>query len=312
MATSGELEWFITFGTREPLLRPDEEIELAAQIAAGKRLQEELDAAPRDLTPRERQTIRRAQRARDRFFRANTRLLVSVANKYWSDRLKHMSISDLIQEGALGMHRAIDRFDHQRGYKFSTYAYWWIRQAIQRAIYCFEKEIRLPLGGVNALNTLRGWVPDFTEKHGRKPTLEEMAARCKCLPSTLEGYLQHTRAMVSLDDESQVVSEEESLYNFVACDGPRPEDYVEEQERRQSFAELFKHLLPEQREVMTLRYGLDGNEPLSQKDVGEVIGKSKSVVGVLENRTIKEIEDKAQNALRFFSRHGWEVERDCA
>ena len=309
MATTGELEWFLTFGTREPLLRPDEEIQLAAQIAAGKRLQEELDAAPRDLTPRERQTIRRAQRARDRFFRANTRLLVSVANKYWTDRLKHMSISDLIQEGAFGLSRAIERFDHQRGYKFSTYAYWWIRQSIQRAIQYTEKEIRLPIGGFNALNNLRRWVPEFVEKNNRRPTLEEMAAHCKCLPSTLEGYMQHTRAVVSLDAD-RGESEDGCLWDIAPCDGLSPEDYVEEQEWQHSFAELFKHLLPEQREVMTLRYGLDGGEPLTQKDVSAVIGKSRSVVGVIENRTIKEIEDKAHNALRFFSRHGWEV--DCA
>ena len=309
MATTGELEWFLSYGTREPLLRADEEITLAMQIAAGRQIQEEVEAAPRRLTPREQHTIRRAQRARDRFFRANTRLLVSVANKYWTDRLKHMSISDLIQEGAFGLSRAIERFDHQRGYKFSTYAYWWIRQSIQRAIQYTEKEIRLPIGGFNALNNLRRWVPEFVEKNNRRPTLEEMAAHCKCLPSTLEGYMQHTRAVVSLDAD-RGESEDGCLWDIAPCDGLSPEDYVEEQEWQHSFAELFKHLLPEQREVMTLRYGLDGGEPLTQKDVSAVIGKSRSVVGVIENRTIKEIEDKAHNALRFFSRHGWEV--DCA
>ena len=311
MATTGELEWFLSFGTREPLLRADEEITLAKQIAAGKRVQEALKAAPRDLTPKERYTLRRAKQARERFFKANTRLLVNIANKFWSDRLKHMSISDLIQEGAFGLNRAIDRYDHQLGYKFSTYAYWWIRQAIQRSIQYSEKEIRLPVGGVNALNKLRRWVPAFVEKHNRKPSLEEMAAHCKCLPSTLEGYLQHTRAIVSMDAE-RGESEDGCLWDIAAADGPGPEDYVEELERQHSFAELFKHLLPEQREVMTLRYGLDGGKPLTQEDVGEIIGKSRSVVGVIEKRSIEDIEKKAGNALRFFSRHGWEVERDCA
>jgi RNA polymerase sigma factor (sigma-70 family) len=311
MAISGELDWFLTFGTREPLLRPDEEITLAIQIAAGRAIQEELDVAPRVLTPRERYTVRRAKRARERFFKANTRLLVSLANKYWTDRLKHMSIGDLVQEGAFGLNTAIERFDHTRGYKFSTYAYWWIRQSITRAIQYNEKQIRLPIGGINALNNLRHWVPEFTREHNRRPTLEEMAARCKCLPATLEGYLQHTNAVVSLDEEIKT-AEDETLHNLAPSTAPGPEDYVEDLERQQSFTELFKHLLPVQREVMTLRYGLNGGESLSQREVGELIGKSKSVVGVLEKRSIKEIEDKAGQAIRFFSRHGWEVERDCA
>ena len=311
MATSGELEWFLSYGTREPLLTADEEITLATQIAAGRRIREEVAASPRDLTPKERHTIRKADQAREQFFLSNTRLLVNLARKHWSSRLKHMSISDLIQEGAFGLNRAIERFDHQRGYKFSTYAYWWIKQSMQRAIQYNEKEIRLPIGGINALNKLRGWVPSFVQKHNRNPSLEEMAAHCKCLPSTLEGYLQHTRTIVSLDAE-RGDSEDGNLWDIAPCDGIRPEDYVEDEERQQSFAALFKHLLPEQKAVMTLRYGLDGSEPLTRKDVSQAIGKSRSAVGTIEQRTIKEIEEKASNALRFFSRHGWEVERDCA
>ena len=301
-----ELEWFITNATREPLLDAAKEIKLSRLIKAMYEVQELASSKPYCISRAEHQTIRRGMVARDRFFRANTRLVVNIAKKY-QHKVKHMALSDLIQEGALGLSTAIEKFDHERGYKFSTYAYWWIRQAICRAIQMQEDIIRLPIGGQVALSKIRKWLPEFVSEHDRQPTIEEMAAYTGNSVWAIEGYIQHLNKEPRSLDAAGLNADPDSangLHELLACERETPEQYVTQQIFQHQLQELFKHLKPEQIEVFTLRYGLDGSEPKSYRSIADITGHDRNQIHYIEKTAIKSI--------KFFSRHGWKVNCEVA
>ena len=163
------MTWYLSSIGREPLLTPAEEIELGNQVQAMMRLVEE--SRP-EYTIQERKIIKIGRRSKERMMKANLRLVVSVAKKYQG---KGLELLDLIQEGSLGLERAVEKFDPTRGYKFSTYAFWWIRQSMTRAIACQSRTIRLPVHLSERLATVRKVSLELAHKLGAMPSRQEIA-----------------------------------------------------------------------------------------------------------------------------------------
>ena len=185
---------FLNDAGRIPLLTHEEEITLAREVQKWMEI--------RHLDPGDDAKLRRAQKrgrkAYERFFSANIRMVISIARRY-TTIARELTIDDLTMEGMIGLSRAIELFDPTRGYKFSTYAFNWIRQSISRSVSHFDRSIRLPVNGIERLSKLGKWLPVFKAEQGRSPTLEEMAEYAQCTVPTLEAYMQHTQRVISLD-----------------------------------------------------------------------------------------------------------------
>ncbi len=192
------LGWYLNRIGRTPLLTADEELILARAVQAKLETQAGLEM-DQPITIAQRSTIRRGEKAHRRMVEANLRLVVNLAKKYLKANLQRLELLDLIQEGSIGLSRAVEKFDPTRGYKFSTYAYWWIRQGITRSIHTFDRSIRLPVNGLDAISKMSHFIPDFKDEHGRFPSIDEMAERCGCTANSMHNYLQHVRGVSSLD-----------------------------------------------------------------------------------------------------------------
>lgn len=192
MSYQGE-DWLIRESHKFPLLTAAQEIQLARQVQAWLAIRDK-----DDLTKRERAIVRKGRRAYETFFLANIRLVASAAGRVI--RVSGcLTFEDLMQEGMIGLERAIVKFDHTRGYKFSTYAFNWIRQAINRAISKHSRLIRLPDNCTVYMKAAKEFTAAYEFEHGRKPSLEQMAAHCKLTPHTLRAYLMHSMEVMSLD-----------------------------------------------------------------------------------------------------------------
>jgi len=184
---------------RYPLLTPQQEIQLGRRVAKWKELKD-LD---RPLTTQERRELRSGERARQRFMQSNLQLVVHVARKYSKRNNQTLEMLDLIQEGNIGLARAVELFDYSRGYKFSTYAYWWIRQAIGRALVQYDPIIRLPLGIHEMLVKINKTAQLFAQEHGRTASMSELAAMLDVTPEVISDTLKQAYRVTSLDKPAQ-------------------------------------------------------------------------------------------------------------
>jgi RNA polymerase primary sigma factor len=196
---------------RYPLLTVDQEIQFGRRIAKMRELQQ----LERTLTDAEQRLVRSGQRARERFMQCNLQLVVHVAKKYENRRRKSLEIMDLIQEGNIGLARAVELFDSSRGYKFSTYAYWWIKQGIQRALSQSDAMIRLPTGLHDLLAKIARTTSDLGQRIGRTPTLNEVAEHIGVDVNVIHDALRRSHAVHSLDAIS-ANSETLSLIDMIA------------------------------------------------------------------------------------------------
>jgi RNA polymerase primary sigma factor len=220
------------------LLRAEEEIELARKIAdllelerIRDQLEEDLDREPQDAEwaeavemplPAFQRRLHLGRRAKDKMVQSNLRLVVSIAKKYMN---RGLSFQDLIQEGSLGLIRAAEKFDHEKGYKFSTYATWWIRQAITRAIADQSRTIRLPVHLYETISRIKKTTKLLSQELGRKPTEEEIATRMEMTIEKLRFIAKSAQLPISL--ETPIGKEEDSrLGDFIESDGETPEDEV--------------------------------------------------------------------------------------
>ena len=208
--SADSIGWYLSNIGRVPLLTPAEEIELAHHVQAMKRLQE-LPAA--DLTARQKHQIRMGTRARDRMMAANLRLVVSVAKKYQNQGLE---LLDLVQEGAIGLERAVDKFDPAMGYKFSTYAYWWIRQGMTRAIDNSARTIRLPIHVSEKLSKMRRVTRELSHRFGRQPNRLELAHALGMTPDELEELISQSAPCASLDAHARGDDDRSTLGELIA------------------------------------------------------------------------------------------------
>ena len=284
---------------RIPLLTHEEEITLGRAVQTLRRLEEiaeeltmraggmtpALDtwAAEAGLTPLELvRSRRRGQRAKQRMVSANLRLVVTIARKYASIQLE---LEDLIQEGNIGLIKAVERFDPTRGYKFSTYAYWWIREGITRAIADKSRTIRLPVHVGEVLSKLRRAQQHLCQQLGRTPSIEELALETGFKPLDIQEVLFRAQQPISLDAGQQQEGDT-SLMDRVHCASVQPEERLVGQLFSRDLEQLLGELPAQEAELLRLRYGMGGAEPLNLSAVARSMGVTRDTARGIERRAL--------------------------
>lgn len=281
---------------RIPLLTSEEEIFLAKQVqqriyllALKEELSEKLNRPPTlqewsdkaQLNDSELlEQINQGQKAKQKMIAANLRLVVTIAKKY---QKRNLDFPDLIQEGTLGLERAVDKFESSLGYKFSTYAYWWIRQGITRAISQQSRTIRLPIHITEKLNKIKRVQRELSQKLGRNPTVTEIAEVLGFKPNQVRECLRLARKPMSLD--VQVGTEQNTqLQDLLASPSSSPFDYVVKESFKQTIQDLLSKLSPQQQEILSLRFGLTGEEELTLKQISQRTGICQDRVLLLQRQ----------------------------
>jgi RNA polymerase nonessential primary-like sigma factor len=283
---------------RVPMLTHEQEILYGKQVQQMMTLQEKKDALAKKLDhePTDQELadhthlseselkgiFQRGRRAKQKMIEANLRLVVSIAKKYQKRNLEFL---DLIQEGSLGLERGVEKFDPTRGYKFSTYAYWWIRQAITRAIAQQARTIRLPIHITEKLNKIKKVQRELAQQLGRSASAAEIAAELELEPEQIREFLMMSRQPVSLDLRVGD-NQDTELQELLEDDGPSPDIYITQEFLRQDLENMLSELTPQQREVLTLRYGLHDGHELSLAKVGERLNLSRERVRQLERQAL--------------------------
>jgi RNA polymerase primary sigma factor len=289
---------------RYPLLKPEEEVELAYAVkyladAEQKRqeLQEKLQRLPTKLEwaellglDNERQLENRLYRGRTakrKMIRSNLRLVVSIAKRYLN---RGVPFLDLIQEGAIGLNRAAEKFDPNKGYKFSTYAYWWIRQAITRTIANDSRTIRLPIHIVEKLNKLKKAQRILKQQFQRNPTEKELAQALEVTPEQLRQLLQLRRQSLSLNHRVGKGEDTELVDLLEDDDLQLPEDKMNEAMMRQEISAVLSDVLTErEKEVISLRYGLATSQPYTLEEVGGMFNLSRERVRQIQSKAMRKL-----------------------
>jgi RNA polymerase sigma factor (sigma-70 family) len=277
------VSWMLNRAGRIPLLTAEEEIFLGRSVQALMRLLEEKPEGP--YTLEEKRIIRKGQRAKERMVNANIRLVVHVAKKY-IHRISTLTLADLIQEGSIGLIRGVEKFDPERGYKGSTYFYWWVRQGISRAITRDDRVIRLPISAVEALNKLRGFVPAFVQEHGRQPSYAECAEHCEIAEHTMRDYIKHSHPATSLDQRANSNDDSSMLIDLIAAEAEDPlaDGFWEV---RHHLKPVMASLPPEQEEVVQLRFFSQPDTVMSYKLMAEQLGVSRQALQQREKKALR-------------------------
>ena len=282
--SSDPITWYLATIGREPLLTPAEEIELGNQVQTMMRLLEEGD---RDYTDLEKKLLRIGKRSKQRMMKANLRLVVSVAKKYQG---KGLELLDLIQEGSLGLERAVEKFDPTRGYKFSTYAFWWIRQSMTRAIACQSRTIRLPVHLSERLTAIRKVSLDLAHKLGAMPSRQEIAEAMAMPIDELDGLLRQALTTSSLDAPVKGDEGRSFLGDLIADSSEEePLDRVERGIHQEQLGRWLSHLSDQERQVLHLRFGLEGEERHTLAEIGRQLDVSRERVRQVELKALRKL-----------------------
>ncbi len=288
---------------RTSLLTAEQEVNLAKRIEAGLFAEHKLESEP-DLPEEYRRELELVaedgRRAKAHMLEANLRLVVSVAKKY-SDR--GLSLLDVVQEGNLGLIRAVEKFDYTKGYKFSTYAMWWIRQAIQRGFADSARTIRLPVHVLEMLSKLSRVERDMHQRLGREPTPEELAVELDRTPDQIEELLRTSRQPISLD--STIGEDGETSIGDLIEDTDAPE--ASELVDRQLMADQLRHALdaltPREATIMAMRFGLYDGNPHTLDEIGRALGLTRERIRQLEKQSLSKLRhpSRAQPLLDYAS-----------
>ena len=288
---------------RTSLLTAEQEVDLAKRIEAGLFAEHKLETASgldesyrRDLEF----VAEDGRRAKSHMLEANLRLVVSVAKKY-SDR--GLSLLDVVQEGNLGLIRAVEKFDYTKGYKFSTYAMWWIRQAIQRGFADSARTIRLPVHVLEMLSKLSRVERDMHQKLGREPTPEELAVELDRTPDQIEELLRTSRQPISLDS---TIGEdgETSIGDLIEdVDAPEASELVDRQLMAEQLRSALDALTPREATIMAMRFGLYDGNPHTLDEIGRALGLTRERIRQLEKQSLSKLRhpSRAQPLLDFAS-----------
>ncbi|MEB3225147.1 MAG: RNA polymerase sigma factor RpoD [Synechococcus sp.] len=291
------------------LLRAEEEIELARKIAdllelerMREKLTEHESRVPTDKEWAEaagmplkdfRRRLFHGRRAKDKMVQSNLRLVVSIAKKYMN---RGLSFQDLIQEGSLGLIRAAEKFDHEKGYKFSTYATWWIRQAITRAIADQSRTIRLPVHLYETISRIKKTTKILSQELGRKPTEEEIAERMEMTIEKLRFIAKSAQLPISL--ETPIGKEEDSrLGDFIEADGETPEDQVSKSLLREDLENVLDTLSARERDVLRLRYGLDDGRMKTLEEIGQIFNVTRERIRQIEAKALRKLRHPNRNSI---------------
>ena len=287
--SSDPVSWYLATIGRIPLLTPAEEIELGNQVQAMMQLTEDGSKTFDDsaLTTQQRRLIRIGRRAKERMMKANLRLVVSVAKKYQG---KGLELLDLIQEGSLGLERAVEKFDPTRGYKFSTYAFWWIRQSMTRAIACQSRTIRLPVHLSERLTTIRKVSLDLAHKLGAMPSRVEIAEAMDIPLDELDSLLRQALTTSSLDAPVNGEEGRSFLGDLIADSSlDEPLEIVEQRIHHEQLGRWLSHLSEQEQHVLRMRFGLEGNERHTLAEIGRLMEVSRERVRQVELKALRKL-----------------------
>jgi RNA polymerase primary sigma factor len=262
------LQLFLKDIGKVPLLTAAQEVELAKRIERGD------------------------HSAKQKMVESNLRLVVSIAKNYRNQGLPFL---DLIQEGTIGLVRAAEKFDYRKGFKFSTYATWWIRQAVARALADKARTIRMPVHVVEKLNKIGRIERKLLGEMGREPTVDEIARELELDPVEVEHIKRSAQAPVSL--EKPVGDEEESEFGHFLADetAPAPDDAAETALRKETLTRILQTLSLRERRVLEMRYGLDGQHPRTLDEVGRTFNVTRERVRQIENQCLKKLQALAES-----------------
>jgi RNA polymerase primary sigma factor len=256
------------------LLTREEEIELAKMVSKARESKDE-------------KIVKIGKKAKDRLVEANLRLVVSIAKKY---TYLDASLMDLIQEGNMGLMKAVEKFDHERGFKFSTYATWWIRQSISRSISNNSRTIRLPVHAYDTLSKVRRAKRDYINKHGKEPNIETLSELTGISPNSLRViyiYIDDTISLDSLsgDGTTTLISSTEDTINL------NPEEYNKIKELEEFVIEMLQELNEREQTIIRMRFGIESDEK-TLEEIGQHLGITRERVRQLERRAIEKLKEK--------------------
>jgi len=278
--------------SRVPLLKVEEELDIARRIENGRACKQEIDRSNGGCPPQQKivlqQQVEDGLLAREHLIKANTRLVVSVAKKYIG---RGVPFLDLIQEGNLGLMKAVEKFDYHRGFRFSTYATWWIRQTITRSIADQGRTIRVPVHMVDRIRQLYKITHEMEQQLSRQPTNEELAEKLDTTPSKVEWMLRVSWLPLSLESPINDEEEDSELGQFVEDQfSPTPIQSAYSKLLREKIEEVLDTLPPREARILRLRFGLENGHNYTLEEVGEKFG--------LTRERIRQIESKALRRLR--------------
>ncbi len=277
---------------RIPLLSQEEELTLARQVQRRERLL--VNPADGDLTEQERRaTLHHGRRAKERMIQANLRLVVAVAKKY---QRRGLELLDLVQEGSLGLERAVERFDPSRGFRFSTFAYWWIRQGITRALASQSRTIRLPVHVTEKLNRIKRVQRELSVRLGRLPRLAELAAELDLSEDLVRQTLEQAPRPVSLEGRVGP-GHDTALGELIEDSHATPEELLSRNQLHEDLETLLGLLSGREASVLRQRFGLDDDTPHTLSEIGNTLHLSRERVRQIEARALLKLR-QPQNRCR--------------